>query len=264
MARAFDQIRAKVTRAKQHVQDFQLALLSFQQSKPYRIGIKEDSESDERIYYLAHVEPVPFETATIAADVLQNLRSALDHIAFQLVLDANGPAAAEWRVHYPVTKSPADYKTTRQSQIKGVGQAVIDAIDATEPYPGGKGHALWQLSTLNNADKHRLLVATGSFYAGVNISPIIRDALNAVGAEMPHDLLPAWFVAPANRQLSLKTGDELFIESLNQKVHEDLSFAIGVAFDAPGVVECEPALKTLQDLTNLVDGLVAKFEPFFP
>jgi hypothetical protein len=40
-------------------------------------------------------------------------------------------------------------------------------------------------------------------------------------------------------------------------------FVMSVSIRAPGVVQSEPARKMLQDLTNLVDGLVMAFEPFF-
>ena len=163
-------IKAKVTRAKQHIQDFQLGLKAFHDTKPYAVGMNEDAQAGKRIYYVTKVDPIPDNIATIAADVLQNLRSPLDQIAYQFVLAARGGAEPNWPVYYPISGSAADYPALRNGNIKGVRQEVIDAIDATEPYKGGKGHVLWQLNGLNKTDKHRLIVAAGSFSAGVEIT----------------------------------------------------------------------------------------------
>src|SRR2546422_437235 len=101
MSRQLDRIRAKITRAKQHIQDFQLGLKAFHDTAPYAIRMKEDAQTNKRIYYIAKAEPVPDSLATIAADIIQNLRSPLDHIAYQLVLDARGGTEPEWTVYYP-------------------------------------------------------------------------------------------------------------------------------------------------------------------
>jgi hypothetical protein len=120
-------IQAKVTRAKQHIQDFQRALSAFNDTKPYVVAIKEDPQAGKRIYYIAKVDPVPDDVATIAADVIQNLRSPLDQIAYQLVLDARGGTEPDWRVYYPICGSAADYPSLRKRFIKGVRQEVIDS-----------------------------------------------------------------------------------------------------------------------------------------
>jgi hypothetical protein len=164
-------IQAKVTRANQHIQDFQLALTAFHDTKPYAVAIKEDTQTGKRIYYVAKSDPIPDGIATIAADVIQNLRSPLDQIAYQLVLDARGGVEPNWHVYYPICSNAKDYPALRQNFIRGVRKEVTDAIDAAEPYKGGKGHASWQLNELNKPDKHKLLVSAGAFSAGVEIMP---------------------------------------------------------------------------------------------
>jgi hypothetical protein len=46
-------IQAKVTRAKQLIQDLQVALTVFHETKPYAVAIKEDTQAAKRIYYVA-------------------------------------------------------------------------------------------------------------------------------------------------------------------------------------------------------------------
>jgi hypothetical protein len=244
MSKAIDRIRAKVTRAKQHIQDFQLALGSFYDTKPYAVGIKEDTQAGKRIYYVVKADPSPDELTAIVADVIQNLRSPLDHIAYQLVLDARSGTKPEWVVYYPISGSATDYPATRRGKIKGVRQEVIDAIDETEPYKGGKGHALWQLNELNKPDKHELLIGAGMFLGGVDISPdFMRTFKELPGFE--HIEIPPLFLRPADKLFALKVGDELYIEPLNLKVAENRRFTFNISLNAPGVVECEPVIKTL-------------------
>lgn len=252
-------IRAKVTRAKQHVEDFQLRVRAFHDTKPYTVGVKEDAEAGKRIYYLAHMDEVPMNVENIAADALGNLREAVDHIAYQLELAACG-APPKHRVYFPIADSAAEYPAIRARYIKCSGQAVIDAFDATEPYKGGKGHGLWQLNALKKTDKHHLLVAARSISMGVDIVPRkgrgLPDWARDAFAKAPHLFLRE--IGP-----TLEPGYEIYIEPLDEEMDENRQFAFDVAFDKPGVIESEPALKTLQDMTNLIDGLVTAFEPLF-
>ena len=253
MPKKIDLIRAKVTRANQHIQDFQLAVRAFNKTRPYVVRIKEDAESGKRIYYLSKVDEVPVDIATVAADTLQNLRSALDQCAFQLEVIGNGGAEPKHLVYFPIADSAAKYASLRSRYIKFMRQDAIDAIDATEPYNGGKGHRLWQLHALNKTDKHRLLFAAGGFFESVDIAVEIRGMAKKAGFDIPKFQLG---LRPADKLLSLKVGDELYIESIESEVYKDRQFTFDVSFDKPGVIECEPAVKTLQDMANLVDSII--------
>jgi hypothetical protein len=259
MAKPIDRIRAKVTRAILHVEDFELAIGAFYRSRPYTVGVKEDTERGKRVYFLAGIAEVPLNVESIAADALGNLREALDHVAYQLELAGCG-APPKQHVYFPIADSAADYPALRDRYIKCAGQSAIDAIDATEPYQGGKGHGLWQLNALKKVDKHHLLIAAGTISMGI-------DIVAGTYRKFPEWAREAWRNMPPLfiREVGppLKAGDELYIESLDEEMEQDRKFAFEVAFDRPGVVESEPALKTLQDLTNLLDGLVTSFEPLF-
>ena len=258
---AFRKVRAKVTRAEQNIQDFQLGLGSFFDSKPYEVAVKDDPQRGNRVFYLSKIDEPPDTLAAIASDIIQNLRSSLDTLAYQLVLASRGGTKPEWRVYFPIAGSAADYKGTRRGCIKGVGQSIIDASDATEPYKGGKGHALWQLQQIANADKHELLIGAGSFSRNVDVSGSLMHAMRTMGFDIK---IPPIRFRPADQKLPLKLGDELMIEPLDLEVGKHCRLAFDVSINAPGVIECEPALKTLKDLTNLVGSIVDEFERFFP
>lgn len=280
MATIADQIRAKVTRAKQHIEDFRRALKAFYETHPHGVGVREDRNTGKRIYYVQTVSDVPPEIATIAADVLQNLRSSLDHVATQLVLQNRNGVAPDWLVYYPITSVRSEYPALRARNIRGVSQDVVDAIDATEPYQGGNGHALWQLNELNKIDKHHLLVSAGSFFRNVDVSGDFRRQFRQMGMDDAASMVPPILLKPANPLLSLKVGDELFVEPLTDPsaplvvrpdaalivptsaVRYDRKFTFDVSFNEPAIIACEPALKTLEEMSNLVSGVVESLALF--
>ena len=59
-------------------------------------------------------------------------------------------------------------------------------------------------------------------------------------------------------------GDVVFVESLDAKVQKDRYFPCHVAFHEPGVTTGEPAIKTLHDMTNLVDNIITTLGRFLP
>jgi hypothetical protein len=264
MSATLDRIRAKVTRAKQHIQEFQVALGAFHDSRPYEVRAKENAETGKRIYYVARVNDVPDHVTTIVADVLQNLRAPLDQIAYQLVLDARGGSVPDWDVYYPISRTAADYPSTRKSKIKGVRQAVVDAIDATEPYQGGKGHALWQLNMLNRFDKHKLLFQAAPVAAGIDIVPTVVGLMADTKFAAILAKSGPLFVREVGPLRPLHEGDELYIEPIESKVDEKRQFRFEIALHDPGVIDGEPALKTVQDMANLVDAIVVTLGKFLP
>src|SRR5690349_23584118 len=50
----------------------------------YPVEFDDDLASGDRIYRLADAPPIPITMPIIAGDAIQNLRSALDHLAYRL------------------------------------------------------------------------------------------------------------------------------------------------------------------------------------
>lgn len=256
MSVTYPKIRAKVTRAKQNLQDFQLGLAAFYKTNPYRIRSKEDANRGQRIYYVERADAVPDDLAAIAADVLSNLRAPLDHIAYQAVVESLRGAEPEWLVYYPICATANDYPSVR-TKIKGIRKDLIEAIDATEPYENGKGHALWQLNALHKPDKHQLLVgATHQIW--VDIMPNFIEGIRFLGLNLT-DIPPLYL--RESSATGLKLGDEIYLEPIDTKMHKDRQFSCNVSFSNHRANNGEPALKTLQDITNLVSEIVDTIGP---
>jgi len=261
----------KVERAKKHVLEFKGAIDAFRESKPQAIGTKRNPQTRQLIYYVSRAEPVPPSIAAIAGDVVQNLRTALDYLHQHLLMVGTGsdtPRKGKDATFYiDGDPNPNHYKTSAPAKVQGLRQDAIDALKRIEPYKGGKGHDLWILNELNNIDKHRALVIVASAYRSMSIWPVIQRMMDQIPgtAKLPDEASDAMhkasFIRPADRKCPLKVGDELFIDAPDAEPNEKIQFAFDVAINELQVVEAEPALETLQQLTDLVGGMVMAFRP---
>ena len=76
-------VTLKMKRAKEHITALERELHAFLKSDPYKVGSKRDPKTRKLIYYVTAVESVPDRLLLIAGDAIQNLISALDHLAYQ-------------------------------------------------------------------------------------------------------------------------------------------------------------------------------------
>jgi hypothetical protein len=267
-------IRPKIERAKKHIFDVKARLDIFFASNPYKVGTKRDPDTRRLSYYLISVQDVPPEVGLITGDAINNIRSALDHLAFQLYMVGPGGQAGGIgsRIYFPIADDIAKYKIESPRKIKGLALAAIKAIDAIEPYKGGKtdkSDALWRLEKMNNIDKHRLLVAVGSQFRSFDIGGDLRWGLQEAIAKGPPELAAKLgaipkidvFIKPADRMWPLKAGDILFIDAPDAEVDRNRQFRFEVAFGEKQIIEGEPLIETLQQMADLVDSLVSSFRP---
>jgi hypothetical protein len=256
-------IRPKIERAKLHVRDLNVALKSFFDTQPYKVGTNHNVEARQFSFNVTAISPVPSTIPSVASDVLQNLRSALDHLAYQLFI-VNGGSGSGRHVYFPISDSATKYKAETPRKVQGLGQKAIKAIDAIEPYKGGNGDkndTLWRLHTLNNIDKHRTLNVIVPRYRSFNVAPIgLRSLERILGQPLPK--LDVFLEVSADDRLRpLQIGDELLTGIPDNEGNEKQEFGFEVAFGEPEVVESKSLLETLQHMADLVDNLVSSFKP---
>lgn len=258
-------VQTKIDRANKHFKELEVAINAFLATNPYEVVGKQDSHTRQITYYIARVEPIPFYLAAMTGDVIQNLRSALDHLAMQLYLV--GPMGGDERsVYFPTDSSATQYNSSAPGKVRGMRQDAIDAINALEPYDGGKGADFSLLNRLNRIDKHRLLITVGFSLNSSNVGPIVLGLAKAQVAK-------AWpakkftferldiFLSPANRMFNLKVGDILETVPPESEVYKKSDFRFNVSLNEPGVIECEPLLDTLSRFGELVNRTLSNFRP---
>src|SRR5215217_1723251 len=159
-------IRTKIERAKKHFRDLEAARNRFINPYPDVITSDPDPDTGDSVFKVVNIRTPPDKLGLIAGDVIHNLRSALDHLAYQLVL-VNGREPTI-RTGYPIFKTAKSYETDKAGKVKGMSDAAIHAIDATEPYGGGTDE-LYRLHTLDITDKHHGLIVTLFNISGVGL-----------------------------------------------------------------------------------------------
>lgn len=165
----------KVERAKRKLADLDQVLKAAFDPARYRIVGKFDPETAKHVYRVYDLPVVDPEWALEIGEVLYQLRSALDHLAWQLVLLTNGTPNNQ--TQFPIKDSPDDKngKTIplRNLVIPKIKNAkILKLIDECQPYNSGlsapltpakaRTTPLWHLHALNIVDKHRLLLVVVS------------------------------------------------------------------------------------------------------
>ena len=241
-------IRIKVERANQHLCDLEVLRNNFINGHSYRIEREYHPPTGHNIYRVFDIQTPPAEIGLLAGDVIHNLRSALDHLAYQLVY-VNGATHSK-QTAFPIWDSESEYRAQRARRVKGMAQSAIDMIDASEPYQGGKGAGLWVLHYLDIADKHHAL-----------LTPLINvtEASFTIPGYWERDYKGVGDVAFPNFGKPLKDGDVIAIREAT--MDNNMNLTLDVAFTEPEVIEGKAIIKTLQRLIDLVDNLLLGFKP---
>jgi hypothetical protein len=256
-------VSLKIERAKVHVSELQAELNAFMEAEPYEVGAKHDPETRKLIYYVSKADPIPDRIPLIVGDAIQNLRTALDRLAYQLVSNDTGDNPPSPRyIYFPIAENAARYEASKSQRLEGAKDETLNAIDALKPYKGGND-SLWALNKLNNIDKHRLLLTAGAQAAGMHLGQLLTGHLpDDVPNEMAQGLesLDA-FLNPADKGFPLQPGFELYIGEPEELPNPRQQFRFQVVISEPEVVDGEPLLELVDEFVTQVGNVVAALAP---
>ncbi len=163
MAASLTGVELKLRRADRHIAELRALLEPVAAIASNSIVSEPDVDPSKLIYRVMDVPPIDPAASVIIGDVLHNLRSALDHLAGQLLFhDSARPPTRE--TQFPIYESAVDRKgLPRDVTIKpGIrDKQILAALKDIQPYARGHepaGEALWIVHQLNIIDKHRLLL----------------------------------------------------------------------------------------------------------
>ena len=103
-------------------------------------------------------------------EFIHDLRSALDHTIYEIVLFQTKRASTSTKLQFPIFETYEGFNRRGiPKQLPGVKADAVQLIRAEQPFPnseGGTGEGtaspIWHLHELSNADKHRTLSTTGT------------------------------------------------------------------------------------------------------
>lgn len=165
-------VQVKIDRSRKHLRDLEMEIAYFLYLKPYEFVSKFDPDRSAVSAYFVLTTPEPGLLpywGGVIGDVVHNLRSALDHLAWQIV-DANGGATGN-DIKFPSSRTEHEYEEWRRPRpdrkkrdpFVGVDCRAIKAIEEEQPYKRKNGqdpatHPLAVLNALWNRDKHKVLI----------------------------------------------------------------------------------------------------------
>jgi hypothetical protein len=165
---SFTSARLKYERALRHRHELEQALLQAHENKADRVKLsgKPTASGSEYIFVVtATVYSGAIEHwGLVLGDFLSNLRSALDHLVWEIVSAVAAPAKPRL-IQFPIARSTAELQDNQT--FASIPPAFRAPIERFQPFktspndwtPSGDSsiHPLLQLQHLSNRDKHRIV-----------------------------------------------------------------------------------------------------------
>lgn len=115
---------------------------------------------DENVRQVSRIHhdqiPLPLMWSVRVAELAHNIRSALDHLVWQLVIRKTGEQPMIDRIEFPVVETLRGFERRAGRHLTGVGAKERAIIKSVQPFEtGGAARSpLWQLRQLSNWSKH--------------------------------------------------------------------------------------------------------------
>lgn len=184
---ALDGCRAKLGRAKKHLDALKDEVARFLEAHPYAFLVQANLGRTEYSFRAHVLEWPPLEWSLIVGDYVHNLRSALDNLMWQLaLLTSGGPEPIRFdgktadprQIQFPISDTLEKYVN---AQVRAyVDAKYMAAIQDFQPYHGRYidplGSPFLRLHALSNTDKHRTINAVLVSVSEAGPRFVTRDA----------------------------------------------------------------------------------------
>jgi hypothetical protein len=260
LSHPLDGARAKVERAKEHIRYLNDEIVAARERKTHTIETEVDKNTYTIVKRLRVHDQLPVRWAVVVGEVASNLRTALDHVVWELVR-AN-KQTGDTRTEFPVFWSAKEYKANGVRKIKGTVAPAQAIVDGLQPYHRGDGFAadpLYRLHHLNLEDKHRTLNL-------VRAAAVVRGMPGIVPTG-PIAYVDYYSIQTPGTVHALEDGAELLrleVSPHNINVQVHLHVSVFIAFDQAGPGQGEAVIPLLTQLADFTERVIELFNPFFP
>jgi hypothetical protein len=162
--------------AQHYLEQFESKVKLWESSKPYTVSEQDDVLHGRHVRRL-RIKGMDYRIPLLLSDFIYNLRSSLDHIAWQLsVLGATYPSDKDARfIAFPIHEdTDPGSQGSFARQVKYMPSEAVEIIRDLQPYQRGAAYRddpLWQLNKLWNIDKHRTISMNGGHAINVYAGP---------------------------------------------------------------------------------------------
>ncbi len=256
----------KIQRAKEHrdaLDEYIGKTLSVYANCP-TVGIKFDKKTSEHILYVSRMpdyRPFLRKIGVLLGDIFHNLRSSLDHLAWQLAWwHTHGNIRHPKKVQFPIADTPTLFAQEERTHLGEVHPKHRTIIERFQPYRRRnanlftpvRNHPLVLLRDFSNMDKHQML------------TPVVMPTKNIKGAS---GLAASLFLAGGIGGATVKAGFiELGTELVRGKVqerifHPDVKVAAHIIPEV-SLSQWEPVILTLDKIAAMTVNVIREFKPF--
>jgi hypothetical protein len=285
---------AKVSRANVHLDFLKERVKSFAEDiSSYEIETKDDWQTAE-VFIDGEADPPVERWGAIIGDVVHNLRSALDHLVWQLTIangytppnpiPAGGKPGSEWRrIHFPIytfekfdrypsgRRIPWRYGWPGWSRKKvagslwGIRPDLRTVIQKLQPFNRRKNPSKEPLAILDelwNTDKHRHLHLAHFLVVLDDVGTVVTSALTPVVSlrviekYVPRPLKGRTVIGRLEN-IGQHRSPSPYVD-VNLRITYDVAFEEGPPAYGGGVIE------TLKRLHETVAAVIVEFEIKFP
>ena len=165
-------IHAKLRRAEQRIRELADGMDKLCEGIHKNIVREVREDVDKQTWVFQGPTPhTPVEWSVTIGEILYNLRSTLDHLVWQLVID-NGQTPGRHN-EFPITEDDQRWQQEKVRALKGLSQRHQAMIGYLQPFTGGINlpfdvSMLRAIHELSNVEKHRHLILTVMASIGVH------------------------------------------------------------------------------------------------
>jgi hypothetical protein len=248
--------RLKLNRARLHYSSLQIEIAAWFQRRPYGVFGEFEPKTSRYVFRIRMFEGVPEGWGVLIGDIVHNARSALDHLAWQLVIVGGGTPTKS--TVFPILENPFAWQGgSGVGRLAGAHSEHIALVESFQPYHradlygwswlgSARADPLALLAHLDNTDKHRVLIPTPVAVQSVGWTPIEVRAL-----ELETDWTMTWDHLGDGTELmaigARKTGSDPYVR-LDRRERVSVSIV-------PGGTLTE----TLDAIFERLDAVFARF-----
>lgn len=261
----------KLRRAKTHLKTLDDEIATVRSLHKHTIFVEDDPSTSEYVFKVRGPEPTNPDWGYVAGDCIHNLRSALDHLVFQLAILNLGRDLTPEEAHscmFPIYTDPDKFKRTGQGRLRLLRPGEQTRITELQPFNAGDP-SLWtpgpahrlpgtpaslpvllgRLEEFDVIDKHRFVQATWRAAEWFNAEPppIQHAASSIFTGALEND-------AEVGRWRYYQPRPEL-----PSDMDMDRYFPIGVALGEPPYMGS--AVEQLTWLSETVEVVIGIFRP---
>ena len=237
-----------------HIRELDAEIQRYVNAKPDVVVRQQESDLDNFTGKLDTGGALPARLPIIVGDFLQNLRSALDYLVWELVGAANNQPSRENM--FPICSTLDAFKAQiKRGRLQGMAPDAIAEIQSLQPYHLGQDFdksTLFVIDDLCNINKHRRILLTSVHGGSV---PFDEFQTVDIGGQ------PMVKIDVSRLNKDAKIGPFPIVDGTKVQVNSQV--VAFIAFDEGAVKNMEMTHLMMSMMMFIRDEVIPKFERFF-